>query len=49
MVGTTIRLDGFPMTVVGIAPGVQRLRGRHPAGFFVPLMMRAEMIPTDEG
>ena len=48
IVGVTIRVDGFPMTVVGVAP--ERFNGYEvtsPADLFVPLMMRAEMIPTD--
>jgi predicted permease len=48
VVGRTIRLDGFPMTVVGVAPpGFNGYEVGSPADLFVPLMMRAEMIPTD--
>jgi predicted permease len=48
VVGTTIHLDGFPMTVVGVAsPAFNGFTVGSPADLFVPLMMRAEMIPTD--
>jgi len=48
VVGATIRLDGFPMTVVGVAPpGFNGYEVGAPADLFVPLMMRAEMIPTE--
>jgi len=48
VVGRTVRLDGFPMTVVGVAPpGFNGYEVGSPADVFVPLMMRAEMIPTD--
>lgn len=47
IIGRTVRLDGFPMTVIGVAP--PRFSGFEvgaPSDVFVPLMMRAEMIPT---
>ena len=48
VIGSTIRLDGFPMTVVGVAPkGFNGFTVGNPSDLFVPLMMRAEMIPTD--
>jgi predicted permease len=48
IVGRTLHLDGFPMTVVGVAP--PQFGGYEvgaPVDLFVPLMMRAELIPSD--
>jgi predicted permease len=49
IVGRTIRLNGFPFTVVGVAP--ERFQG-HFVGFpfdlFVPLAMAAQAAPDEE-
>ena len=47
IIGKTVRIDDFPMTVVGVAPrGFNGYEVGVPADVFVPLMMRAELIPT---
>lgn len=50
IVGKTIRLNGFPMTVVGVAP--ERFNGTEVGAapdIFVPLMMKSAMTPTYDG
>jgi len=50
VVGRTIRLNGFPMTVVGIGP--PRFNGTDVGtqpDLFVPVSMKAQMTPTYDG
>ena len=48
VVGRTIRINGLPMTVAGVAPrGFNGAEVGTPTDLFVPLMMRMTMIPSD--
>ena len=50
VVGRTIRLNGFPMTVVGVGP--ERFNGTDVGAqpeLFVPVSMKAQMTPTYDG
>jgi predicted permease len=50
LIGKTVRLNGFPMTVIGIAPsGFNGTDVGTAPSFFVPLMMKAQMTPTYDG
>jgi predicted permease len=50
LVGKTVRLNGFPMTIVGVAPqGFNGTDVGAAPGFFVPLTMKAQMTPTFDG
>jgi predicted permease len=50
LVGQTIRLNGFPITVVGVAPdGFSGTEVGAAPDVFVPLMMKAAMTPTYDG
>ena len=49
VIGATIRVNSYPMTIIGVAPegfsGTQS--GRYPA-LFVPMMMKARMTPGND-
>jgi predicted permease len=50
LVGRTVRLNGFPITIVGVAPpGFNGTDVGTAPAFFVPLMMKAQMTPTFDG
>ena len=50
IVGKTVRLNGFPLTVVGVAPpGFNGTDVGAAPSFFVPLTMKAQMTPTYDG
>ncbi len=50
LVGKTVRLNGFPITVVGVAPaGFNGTDVGSAPAFFVPLTMKAQMTPTYDG
>jgi len=50
LVGKTVRLNGFPMVIVGVAPaGFNGTDVGSAPAFFVPLMMKAQMTPTYDG
>jgi predicted permease len=50
LVGKTVRLNGFPITIVGVAPpGFNGTDVGTAPSFFVPLMMKAQMTPTFDG
>jgi predicted permease len=50
IVGRTVRLNGFPVTIVGVAPrGFNGTDVGAAPSFFVPLMMKAQMTPTYDG
>jgi predicted permease len=47
ILNTDIRVNGHPMTVVGVAaPRFVGVESTNPTDMFVPLMMKAEMTPT---
>lgn len=47
VLGQTIRVNGYPLTVVGVAqPGFHGFEALRPAGLFVPLQMKAAVTPT---
>ncbi len=50
IVGKTIALNGYEMTVIGVArPGFDGIELGSPAKVFVPIMMKAEMTPYWDG
>ena len=50
IVGKTISLNGYAMTVIGVArPGFDGVELGNPAKVFVPMMMKAEMTPYWDG
>src|SRR5215471_859828 len=50
IVGRTINLNGYAMTVIGIAqPGFDGVNLGRPAKVFVPIMMKTEMTPHSDG
>ncbi|HEY3383685.1 MAG TPA: ABC transporter permease [Vicinamibacterales bacterium] len=50
VVGRTIRLNGHPMTIVGVAgAGFNGLQVGYVPDVFVPLMMKAQMTPVYDG
>src|SRR5579864_8211714 len=50
IVGRTIALNGYAMTVIGVAqPGFDGLELGAPAKVFVPIMMKTEMTPHSDG
>jgi predicted permease len=50
LIGKTVRLNGFPITIVGVSPpGFNGTDVGTAPSFFVPLMMKAEMTPTYDG
>src|SRR5262245_54253623 len=50
IVGRTISLNGYAMTVIGIAqPGFDGVNLGWPAKVFVPIMMKTEMTPHSDG
>ena len=50
LVGKTVRLNGFPLTVVGVTPpGFNGTDVGAAPSFFVPLTMKAQMTPTYDG
>src|SRR5215472_4316297 len=50
IVGQTINLNGYAMTVIGIAqPGFDGVNLGRPAKVFVPIMMKTEMTPHSDG
>jgi len=47
IVGTTVAVNGHPMTVVGVGPhGFHGIEVGSPVDVFVPLAMQAEVLPT---
>ncbi|MEZ5366720.1 MAG: ABC transporter permease [Bryobacterales bacterium] len=47
VIGTTIRLNSYPFTVIGVAqPGFKGFESLRPADLFVPLQMQAAVTPT---
>jgi predicted permease len=50
IVGRTISLNGYAMTVIGVAPpGFDGVEMGVPAKVFVPIMMKTEMTPHSDG
>ena len=50
VVGRTIALNGYAMTVIGVAqPGFDGVELGAPARIFVPIMMKTEMTPHSDG
>ncbi len=50
IIGKTVRLNGFPITIVGVAPrGFNGTDVGTAPSFFVPLTMKAQMTPTYDG
>jgi predicted permease len=50
IVGRTIGLNGYRMTVIGVAqPGFDGVEFGSPAKVFVPMMMKTEMTPYSDG
>ena len=50
VVGRQVRLNGHPMTIVGVAPpGFHGVEVGDAPDLFVPLMMKAQMTPTYDG
>ena len=50
IVGRTIVLNNYPMTVIGVAqPGFDGVEMGNPAKVFVPIMMKIEMTPHSDG
>lgn len=50
IVGRTIVLNSYPMTVIGVAqPGFDGVEMGNPAKVFVPIMMKTEMTPHSDG
>jgi predicted permease len=50
IVGRTIALNGYKMTVIGVAqPGFDGVELGNPAQMFVPIMMKTEMTPRSDG
>jgi predicted permease len=50
IVGRTIKLNSYAMTVIGIAqPGFDGVEMGRPAKVFVPIMMKTEMTPHSDG
>ncbi len=50
IVGRTIALNGYAMTVIGVAqPGFDGVELGNPAKVFVPIMMKTEMTPHSDG
>ena len=50
IVGRTISLNGYAMTVIGVAqPGFDGVELGVPAKVFVPIMMKTEMTPHSDG
>ena len=50
IVGRTISLNGYAMTVIGVAqPGFDGVELGVPAKVFVPIMMKTEMTPRSDG
>ncbi len=50
IVGGTIRLNGHPMTVIGVAPaGFNGTDNGRASDLFVPVSMKAQMTPTYDG
>jgi predicted permease len=50
IVGRTISLNGYAMTVIGVAqPGFDGVELGVPARVFVPIMMKTEMTPHSDG
>jgi len=50
LIGRSIALNGYKMTVIGVAqPGFDGLDLGTPAQMFVPIMMKTEMTPQSDG
>jgi predicted permease len=50
IVGRTIALNGYAMTIIGVAqPGFDGVELGAPAKVFVPIMMKTEMTPHSDG
>lgn len=50
IVGRSIALNGYKMTVIGVAqPGFDGVELGNPAQMFVPIMMKKEMTPRSDG
>jgi predicted permease len=50
IVGRTIELNSYAMTVIGVAqPGFDGMEPGDPAKVFVPIMMKTEMTPHSDG
>lgn len=50
IIGRTIVLNSYPMTVIGVAqPGFDGVEMGNPAKVFVPIMMKTEMTPHSDG
>lgn len=50
IVGSTLRINGYPVTVVGVSqPGFKGAEVGREAQVFVPLMMKAQVTPTWNG
>jgi predicted permease len=50
VVGRKVLVNGFPMTIVGVAePGLTSLEQSYLADVFVPLMMKKQITPTWDG
>ncbi len=50
IVGRTIALNSYKMTVIGVAqPGFDGVELGNPAQMFVPIMMKTEMTPRSDG
>jgi len=50
IVGRTIALNSYKMTVIGVAqPGFDGVQPEIPAQMFVPIMMKTEMTPHSDG
>ena len=50
IVGRTIVLNSYPMSVIGVAqPGFDGVEMGNPAKVFVPIMMKIEMTPHSDG
>jgi len=50
IIGRTVRLNGYPYQIVGIAPPqFYGIEFDSPAGVFVPMMMKAQITPTWDG
>ena len=50
VVGRQLRLNGHPMTIVGVAPeGFNGVEVSEPPDLFVPVPMKAQMTPTYDG
>ncbi len=50
IVGRTIAINGYKMTVIGVAqPGYDGIELGNPAQMFIPIMMKTEMTPQSDG